>query len=43
MRQANLAQTSQRAASVRIALVLAVVAVALFAGVIISQGLVVHP
>jgi len=43
MRQANAAQTSQRAANVRIALLLAVVAVALFVVTFVAQGFAVHP
>jgi hypothetical protein len=43
MKQANSAQTSQHAASVRIALLLAVVAAAVFATTIVSQILQVHP
>ena len=43
MKQANSAQTSQRAASVRIAILLAVLAVAAFASTIVSQSLQVYP
>jgi uncharacterized membrane protein YtjA (UPF0391 family) len=43
MKQANTAQTSQRAASVRIARLLAVVAVALFVVTFVAQAFAVHP
>jgi hypothetical protein len=43
MRQANTAQTSQRAANVRIALLLAVVAMALFVVTFVAQGFAVYP
>ena len=43
MKQANSAQTSQRAASIRIAILLAILAAAVFGITIVSQGLQVHP
>jgi hypothetical protein len=43
MKQANAAQTSQRATSVRIALLLAVLAAAVFAGTIVLQSFGQHP
>jgi hypothetical protein len=43
MKPANSAQTSQRAANVRIAILLAVLAIAAFAGTIVNQSLHVHP
>jgi len=42
MKQASSAKTSQRAASVRIALLLAIIAVALFGGTIVAQSFAVH-
>jgi hypothetical protein len=43
MKQPTSAQTSRRAASVRTALLLAVVAAAVFGTTIVSQSLQVHP
>jgi len=43
MKQANSAQTSQRAASVRIALLLAILAAASFGATIVAQSFATHP